>query len=96
MINYSELILKGIEKAHKEQEEQDNATTIITQHENGVKTITKFYKKNNAIWCKMITGCITSNNRVYKVNTDKPYIRDCGRYWYLGEREKQAISYLLK
>lgn len=95
MINYSELILKGIVKAHNEHDELEDKTTIITEHENGVKTITKFYKKNNDIWCKMITGCITSDNRVYKINTDKPYIRGYGRYWYLGEREKQAISYLL-
>lgn len=43
----------------------------------------------------MITGCIRENSRVYKVNTDKPYIRDMGIYWYLSEQEKEAANYLL-
>lgn len=95
MINYSELIIAGIAKAHKEQEEQDAKTTIITKHKDGTETITRFYKKNGAIWCRMVTGCITSDSRVYKINTERPYIRDLGRYWYLGTEEKKAISYLL-
>lgn len=43
----------------------------------------------------MITGCIREDSRVYKVNTDKPYIRDMGKYWYLSEQEKEAVKYLL-
>ena len=54
-----------------------------------------FIKKGAAIWCEMITGCIREDSRVYKVNTDKPYIRDMGKYWYLSEQEKEAVKYLL-
>lgn len=43
----------------------------------------------------MITGCIREDSRVYKVNTDKPYIRDMGKYWYLSGKEKEAVKYLL-
>lgn len=43
----------------------------------------------------MTTGCIREDSRVYKVNTDKPYIRDMGKYWYLSDREKEAVKYLL-
>mgnify|MGYP006967341563 CR=1 FL=1 len=87
-----ELVTEAIEKARKAQQEEKESRTIITEHENEVKTVTEFYRKGKAIWCKMTTGCITTNSRVYKVNTDKPYIRDMGAYWYLGEREKAIIA----
>lgn len=86
----SKLIQEAIKEAYKEIE----SNTIITNHENGVDTTTRFYKKDKAIWCEMITGCIKSKFRVYKANTDAPYIRDMGCYWKLGEKEK-AIVYRL-
>lgn len=88
----SELIKESIRKAYEEAEKKYNDTTIITEHEGGSKTVTTFYKKNNAVWCKMTTGCIESDCRVYKINTDKPYIREMGRYWYLDEEHIKAMK----
>lgn len=87
-MNRTELVQNAIKAAYEEQ----NKRTIITEHESGVQTITTFYKKNKAIWCKMVTGCITTDSRVYKVNTDEPYIRDLGRIWKLGEEEKAIVK----
>lgn len=39
----------------------------------------------------MVTGCIETNSRVYKVNSDRPYTRDCGRYWYLTGEFLEAM-----
>lgn len=88
MITYSELVKEGIRKAY----EEEAKNTIVTKHEDGVDTITKFYKKGKAIWCRMTTGCIETNSRVYRVNSDEPYIRDMGCIWYLGEEEKRIIA----
>ena len=95
MKTYNDLVCAAIEQAQARQKEIEKNTTIIYKHEKGNNTITRFYKKGSAIWCQMITGCITTNSRVYKVDTDKPYIRDCGKYWYLGNKEKTCIKYLL-
>lgn len=92
---YSDLIKASIEKAYAEKKQKEEKTTVITEHENGIKSIMHFYKKNGAIWCHTETGCITDDYRVYKVKTEKPYIRDHGLYWYLGKEEKKAMSYLL-
>lgn len=88
MSTYSELVKEGIRKA----QEVEERNTLVTKHEDGVNTITKFYKKGKAIWCKMTTGCVETNSRVYRVNSDEPYIRDMGYIWYLGEAEKRIIA----
>lgn len=90
-----ELVREAIRKAKEEAVKKYNDATIITEHENGVKTITTFYKKGKAVWCNMKTGCIESNCRVYKIDTDKPYIRDMGHYWYLGQEEIRAMKTVL-
>ena len=95
MGNYSELVRGAVAKAHEKQKEIEKHTVFTTRHDSGVNTVTRFYKKGAAIWCEMITGCIREDSRVYKVNTDKPYIRDMGKYWYLSEQEKEAVNYLL-
>ena len=95
MRSYSELVRGAVIQAHEKQKEIEKHTVFTTRHDCGVNTVTRFYKKGAAIWCEMITGCIREDSRVYKVNTDKPYIRDMGKYWYLSEQEKEAVNYLL-
>ena len=95
MRSYSELVRGAVIQAHEKQKEVEKHTVFTTRHDSGVNTVTRFYKKGAAIWCEMITGCIREDSRVYKVNTDKPYIRDMGKYWYLSEQEKEAVNYLL-
>ena len=95
MKNYSDLVRGAVIQAHEKQKEFESHTVFTTRHDSGVCTVTRFYKKGAAIWCEMITGCIREDSRVYKVNTDKPYIRDIGIYWYLSEQEKEAVNYLL-
>lgn len=84
------LIQEAIKKAYEEQEQY----TIRTQHEN-YESITRFYKKDKAIWCYMKTGCIETRNMVYKANTDKPYIRENGFIFHLGEKEIAIVRKLL-
>lgn len=45
MREYNELVKEAIKKAHDEASEKDKKTTVITEHENGAKTVTKFYRK---------------------------------------------------
>lgn len=96
MTSYNDLVRAAIQQAQYKQKDIEKNTTILYKRDNGSNTVTRFYKKGSVIWCQMVTGCITTNARVYKVNTDKPYIRDCGKYWYLGDKEKACIRYLLE
>jgi hypothetical protein len=95
MRSYSELVRGAVIQAREKQKEIERHTVFTMRHDSGAHTVTRFYKKGSAIWCEMITGCIREDSRVYKVNTDKPYIRDMGKYWYLSEQEKEAVKYLL-
>lgn len=95
MGSYSDLVRGAVAQAHEKQKEIEKHTVFTTRHNSGACTVTCFYKKGAAIWCEMITGCIRENSRVYKINTDKPYIRDMGKYWYLSEQEKEVVKYLL-
>lgn len=95
MRSYSELVRGAVIQAREKQKDIERHTVFTTRHDSGVHTVTRFYKKGSAIWCEMIAGCIREDSRVYKVNTDKPYIRDMGKYWYLSEQEKEAVKYLL-
>jgi hypothetical protein len=95
MRSYSELVRGAVIQAREKQKDIERHTVFTTRHDSGAHTVTRFYKKGSAIWCEMIAGCIREDSRVYKVNTDKPYIRDMGKYWYLSEQEKEAVKYLL-
>lgn len=94
MRSYSELVRGAVIQAREKQKDIERHTVFTTRHDSGAHTVTRFYKKGSAIWCEMIAGCIREDSRVYKVNTDKPYIRDMGKYWYLSEQEKEAVKYL--
>lgn len=95
MRSYGDLVRGAVIQAREKQKEIERHTVFTTRHDSGAHTVTRFYKKGAAIWCEMITGCIREDSRVYKVNTDKPYIRDMGKYWYLSGKEKEAVKYLL-
>jgi hypothetical protein len=95
MRSYSELVHGAVIQAREKQKEIERHTVFTMRHDSGAHTVTRFYKKGSAIWCEMIAGCIREDSRVYKVNTDKPYIRDMGKYWYLSEQEKETVKYLL-
>lgn len=95
MRSYSELVRGAVIQAREKQKEIERHTVFTTRHDSGACTVTRFYKKGSAIWCEMTTGCIREDSRVYKVNTDRPYIRDMGKYWYLSDQEKEAVKYLL-
>ena len=94
MKDYGTLVREAIEAAKKEYNAAKKATTVVYDHEDGTQTITEFYKKGKAIWCRMTTGCIVQESRVYKVKSEKPYIRNFGSYWYLDDEDKAAISAL--
>ena len=96
MANYNDLVRTAVQKAQNRQKDIERHTTIVTKHDNGADSVAIFYKKGSAIWCRMATGSIIVNAKVYKVDTDKPYIRNIGTYWYLGDREKACIKYLLE
>lgn len=87
----SNLVQAAIKEAYKKNE----SNTVITEHEGGVNTVTTFYKKNKAIWCRMVTGCIDTKSRVYKVDTE-PYIRDMGRYWKITGEELEIVKRLAR
>lgn len=87
----TQLVIAAIEQARQKQQEN----IIVTDHDNGYRTVTEFYKKGFAIWCRMTTGNIITDSRVYKVNSDSPYIRNMGGYWYLGEPEKKIIKNIM-
>lgn len=88
----SRLVIKALREAKEEAARKHDAATIVTKHENGSQTITTFYKKGKAIWCKMTTGRIETNSRVYKVDSNKPYIRNLGKYWCLDSDHIRAMK----
>lgn len=90
-IDRTELIKEAIKKAYEDVDRR----TIIDEDTHSKRV---FYFKNGAIWCKLINmknGNIWADNRVYKINTDKPYIRDMGSYWYLEDREKAILKEMI-
>ena len=86
-IDRTDLIKEGIRKAY---EELDARTIIDADTDSKVV----FFIKNGAIWYhleQLSTGQLWKDSRVYKIDTDKPYIRDWGRYWYLSGRELEIV-----
>ncbi len=92
MVGYGELVREAIKKAQQLAEEQRIKATVSEEY-RGELIETEYIKKNNAIWQQIrVNGKVTSENRVYKVNTDKPYTRGFGRYWYLDDEAKEALK----
>ena len=53
-----------------------------------------FYRKGKAIWCEIITGSLNTKHQVYKVNTNKPYIRWCGAFFTLPDEATAIVQSL--
>ena len=95
MAEYSELVKAAIREARQTAEEQRKKATVSEMYE-GRLLETEYIKRGGAIWQQIrVDGEITSENRVYKVNSDKPYTRGFGQYWYLDDEAKAAMQAVL-
>ena len=92
MAEYSELVKAAIREAQQTAAEQRKKATVSEMYE-GQLLETEYINKNGAIWQQIrVDGKVTSENRVYKVNSEKPYTRSFGRYWYLDDEAKEAMQ----
>ena len=92
MAEYSELVKAAIREAQQTAAEQRKKATVSEIYE-GHLLETEYIKRGGTIWHQIrVDGKITSENRVYKVNSDKPYTRGFGRYWYLDDEAKEALK----
>ena len=81
MAEYSTLVQAAIKEAQQTEAEQRKKATVSEIYE-GRLLETEYIKRGGAIWQQIrVDGKVTSENRVYKVNSDKPYTRGFGRYW---------------
>ena len=95
MAEYSELVKAAIREARQTAEEQRKKATVSEMYE-GRLLETEYIKRGGAIWQQIrVDGKVTSENRVYKVNSDKPYTRSFGQYWYLDDEAKAAMQAVL-
>ncbi|GFI25549.1 hypothetical protein IMSAGC012_00660 [Lachnospiraceae bacterium] len=86
------LVQEAIRKAQEEMKAQRAAATVSEIY-NGSLLETEYFKKGSAVWSQIrVDGKVTSENRVYKVKSEKPYTRFAGQYWYLSEEHKKALS----
>ena len=91
MREYRELVKEAVEKAQATAVEKRKKATVSEIYE-GQLLETEYIKKNGTIWQQIrVDGKVTSENRVYKADTEKPYTRSFGKYWYLGDAEKEAM-----
>ena len=95
MADYSTLVKTAIREAQQTAAEQRKKATVSEMYE-GQLLETEYIKRGGVIWQQIrVDGKITSENRVYKVNSDKPYTRGFGRYWYLDDEAKTAMQAVL-
>lgn len=95
MAEYSTLVQAAIKEAQQTAAEQRKKATVSEMYE-GRLLETEYIKRGGAIWQQIrVDGEITSENRVYKVNSDKPYTRGFGQYWYLDDEAKAAMQAVL-
>lgn len=95
MAEYSTLVQAAIKEAQQTAAEQRKKATVSEIYE-GQLLETEYIKRGGAIWQQIrVDGEITSENRVYKVNSDKPYTRGFGQYWYLDDEAKAAMQAVL-
>ena len=75
MAEYSVLVQTAIREAQQTAAEQRKKATVSEIYE-GQLLETEYIKRGGAIWQQIrVDGKVTSENRVYKVNSDKPYTR---------------------
>ena len=72
MAEYSTLVQAAIKEAQQTEAEQRKKATVSEIYE-GRLLETEYIKRGGAIWQQIrVDGKVTSENRVYKVNSDKP------------------------
>lgn len=87
----SELVIEAIKKAHDEVAEKEDKQTIKEIFE-GKAINTYYYRKGKAIWSRItVNGRTTSENRVYGINTEKPYTRAFSKKWYITGEHLEAM-----
>lgn len=65
---------------------------IVTEYYEGSKIDTVYTNKGKGVICQIyINGEKTSEYKVYKVKTDKPYTRWNGRYFYISDEYLEAL-----
>lgn len=71
---------------------------IFTSYtDNGTKLDHVIMKKNKGfILQTYFDGQLFDENKIYKVNTDKPYVRSFGTYFYITGEELQALKEMTK
>lgn len=95
MKDYSELVREAVREAQQTAAEQRKKSTVSKVYE-GQLLETEYINRGGAIWQQIrVDGKVTSENRVYKVNSDKPYTRGFGKYWYLDDKAKEAMRSVL-
>lgn len=57
-----------------------------------MKTTFEIIKKNGKPFMKMTAGDYVDEMKIYKVNTDKPYVRRYGEFFYLDEAMKAELA----
>lgn len=95
MADYSALVQTVIKEAQQAAAEQRKKATVSEIYE-GRLLETEYIKRGGAVWQQIrVDGKVTSENRVYKVNSDKPYTRGFGQYWYLDDEAKATMQTVL-
>lgn len=95
MAEYSVLVQMAIREAQQTAAEQRKKATVSEIY-GGQLLETEYINRGGAIWQQIrVDGKVMSENRVYKVKSDKPYTRGFGRYWYLDDEAKEAMRIVL-
>lgn len=70
-------------------------SNVVTEIE-GRKHETIYYKKGAAVWtASYINGEKISEHRVYKINTERPYIHWLGTKFYITDEYLDALKAIL-
>lgn len=65
---------------------------IVTTYHEGVKIEETFYKKNGGIFTSTyINGEKTTEHKIYKVNTEKPFVKWIGEKFYITGESLEAM-----
>lgn len=69
-----------------------NKFGIVTDYHDGRKIDTVYTRKGaGVVSTTYIDGDATTTSKVYKINTDKPYVRWGGRKWYITDEHLEIM-----
>lgn len=96
MAEYSALVKAAIKEAQQAAAEQRKKATVSEIYEGQLLEM-EYIKRGGAIWQQIrVDGKVTSENRVYKVNSDKPYTRGSGGTGIWTMRQKRRCRQFYK